>query len=267
MTSLEQRYGGLAPKGTPQPNAAIDLMLRHRSVRHFDGRPLPEGMLELLIAAGQSGATSSNMQTATVIAVEDRERRAQLAAYAGQDFLRDVPTILCFVADQSRAALIGERRGEDYFSLPMIDKFISALGDCVIFGENVALAAESMGLGTCFIGNLRSQPLKIADMLALPKRAFVAFGLCLGHEKAGRPTGVRPRLPQGIVLHREKYDTANEEKWLAAYDQVVAGHEAEQGRSVGGWTERHPDRFASWEYLRGREKLREQLVQRGFPLD
>ncbi len=267
MTLLAKRYGGLGPAIEVQSTPTIDLMLGHRSVRNFADRPLPEGMLELLIAAGQSGSTSSNMQTTTVVAVTEPARKQRLAEMAGQAFLARTPVILCFVADQSRAERIGTELGEDFFTLPMLDKFIAAANDCAIFSQNVAVAAESLGLGICYIGGLRSQPIELAQLLDLPPRSAVMFGLCLGYEAEGPKTDIRPRLPQKVVLHHETYNRNPETATLDAYDTVVRQHEAGQGRPAMSWRERHPGRFASKEYLRGREALRQYFATLGFPLE
>lgn len=267
MTLIAKRYGGLGPATEVRSTPTIDLMLAHRSVRNFADRPLPDGMLELLIAAGQSGSTSSNMQTTTVVAVTEPERKQRLAAMAGQAFLAKTPVILCFVADQSRAARIGDELDEDFFTLPMLDKFIAAANDCAIFAQNVAVAAESLGLGICYIGGLRSEPIELARLLGLPPRSAVMFGLCLGYEAAGPQTDIRPRLPQNVVLHYETYSQADQTVALDAYDTVVRQHEAGQGRPAMSWRERHPGRFASKEYLRGREALRQHFLTLGFPLE
>jgi nitroreductase len=222
-------------------------------------------MLERLIAAGQAASTSSYMQTVSVVAVEKREMRMQLATVAQQDFLCVVPAILCFVADLSRATRVGEAIGTDLFAVPMLDNFLSSCTDCAIFAQNVALAAQSCGLGICFIGNLRNQPVEVARMLELPPRSVVLFGLCIGYE-TGTPTGQRPRLPQQVILHRDIYAVEHEAVLLDRYDEIVGDHEVSQGRPRTTWRERHAIRFASYDYLSGREKLRDQLEILGFPL-
>lgn len=266
--ALRQRYGELAPEIEAALTPVMHLMLRHRSVRSYDDRPLPRGTLEALVAAGQSGATSSNMQAVSVVAVEDPHSRQRLAGAAGgQAFVGEAPLILCFVVDQARAGRIGETIEADLYALPMLDNFIAAVSDCSIFAQNVSLAAESLGLGTCFIGNMRNDPEFVARELRLPPRAFVVFGLSVGYEKPPL-TGIRPRLPQPVVLHRETYreDRDAEVAMLARYDAVFAAHEAGQGRPADTWTARHRDRYASAVYLAGRDKLREILRRLGFPL-
>lgn len=264
---IDARYGGSGPQGPLPLTPVIELMLRHRSVRSYADRPLPEGALEVLIAAGQSAATSSNMQPVSVIAVTDPERRKRFSeAASGQAFVAEAPVILCFVLDQARPTRVGEATGEDLWAIPLVEKFVSAATDVAIFAQNVLLAAQSMGLAGCYIGNLRNDPEFIARELALPPRAIVLFGMALGYE-AGPPTGIRPRLPQSVVLHRERYDTTGEPEALAGYDATFAAHEVAQGRPRDTWTARHKARFANRAYLDGRINLRAILARMGFPLN
>src|SRR5689334_10076369 len=84
-------------------NDVLETILNHRSVRAFLPRALPEGTLELLIAAAQSASTSSNLQFWSVVAVQEPARRSRLAELAGQQqFIRDAPLLLVWLADMAR---------------------------------------------------------------------------------------------------------------------------------------------------------------------
>ncbi|WP_068299880.1 nitroreductase family protein [Pararhodobacter sp. CCB-MM2] len=264
---ISTRYGGAGPEGLLPLTPVMELMLRHRSVRRYQDRPLPEGLLEALVACGQSAATSSNMQAVSLVAVTDPARRQRFAkASSGQAFVAEAPVILCFVLDQSRAERVGAATGADLWALPLVDNFIAAATDAAILAQNILLAAQSAGLGGCYIGNLRNDPEFVARELALPPRAMVLFGMALGYE-APPETGIRPRLPQSVVLHREHYSTEGEAEALAAYDTVFAAHELAQGRPKDTWTARHKARYANVEYLDGRINLRAILKRMGFPLE
>lgn len=248
-------------------NETIALQLRHRSVRAFSDAPLPAGLVELLVAAGQSAATSSNMQTTTVIAVRDQARRERLAALCrNQPFIARVPLLLCFVADLSRPARIGAALDIPLPALDLLDTYVTAATECGVFAQNVALAAESLGLGTCFIGNLKQEPERVAQELRLPPSAIVLFGMCIGYEDRERATGIRPRLPQSIVLKHEVYDVADEPRHLCGYDHVFAAHEAGQRRAPVAWSARHHDRFADPAYLGNRKRMKAALRRMGFKL-
>ncbi|MGQ3212380.1 nitroreductase family protein [Shinella sp.] len=231
------------------------------------GGPLPPGTLEMLMAAGQSAATSSNMQTVSVIAATDPEKKTRLAkTCAGQDFIANAPVLLCFVTDLARPARVASTIGADLFALPMIDTFLASISDCSIFAQNLVLAAESLGMGTCYVGSLRNRPDLVAQELNVPNGSAVLFGLCIGYESRERVTAVRPRLPQRAILHRESYNTDGEDEALAEYDAIYAAAEKAQNRPVVSWREKHRDRFASWGYLDGRERMKKVLRSLGIPL-
>jgi Nitroreductase family len=88
---LRSRYGEI-PFNPEQWNDSLTALLSHRSIRSYLSDPLPPGTLELLIAAAQSASTSSNLQTWSVVAVEDRERKEELSKLAGnQAHIKQVP--------------------------------------------------------------------------------------------------------------------------------------------------------------------------------
>ena len=91
--SLHRRYGAaLPPPGVW--NATLDLLLAHRSVRHYTNDPLPDGALEAALAAAQSASTSSNLQLWSVIAVEDGPRKQRLSVHAAVQFLHARPATI-----------------------------------------------------------------------------------------------------------------------------------------------------------------------------
>lgn len=148
----------------------------------------------------------------------------------------------------------------------MLDTYVTAATECGIFAQNVALAAESLGLGTCFIGNLKQEPEAVAAELRLPPASVVLFGMCIGHEDPVKANAIRPRLPQEIVLKHETYDTPDESRHLQSYDGAFVAHEAKQGRAPVAWSARHRDRFADPDYLGNRSRMKSVLNRLGFAL-
>lgn len=134
-TLLQARYGGptsLSPQTTPTPttlpsNPTITTILAHGSVRDFlpDSAPLQDGCIELLVAAGQSAATSSNLQTWSVVAVTDVAIKNTAAELAGnQEFIRVAPLLLIFCADLQRLTAVSAIRGTAGTGLEYTDTFL-----------------------------------------------------------------------------------------------------------------------------------------------
>jgi len=266
IAALTLRYGaGAEPKAGPW-NDTIALMLAHRSVRGFRPDALPEGTLETLIAAAQSAATSSNLQTWSVVAVDDPAVRAELAVIAGnQKHIEQCPIFLVFLADVSRNQRLAAEAGTELAGMPFLESFLVAAIDAALAAQNAVVAAESLGLSNVYIGALRNDVARVSALLGLPPGATPVFGLCVGHALPGREGEVKPRLPQAAVLHRDRYD-ANDAGHRAAYDPRMADFSAKNEMGPTTWTQRVIARLGTMKALNGRDRLKDALIGLGFPL-
>lgn len=265
---LNHRYGNSPVNAELPVNDFISSLLSHRSIRAYLSDALPSGTLETLVAAAQSAATSSNLQTWSVVAVEDPSRKEKLSQLANnQAHIRQAPLFLVWLADLARLAQIAESRGLPHEGLDYLEIFLMAAIDAALAAQNAVVAAESLGLGTVYIGALRNKPEEVAQVLELPKQVFAVFGLCVGYADSAVETAIKPRLPQTTVLHRETYKLADKEEDIAAYNQAMEAFYQSQKMNVSGdWTEHSAKRVAFAQSLSGRDRLREVLQNLGFEL-
>jgi nitroreductase len=266
---LHDRYGtSFDPELHASWNSSLTTLLSHRSIRAYLSKSLPSGTLETLIAAAQSASTSSNLQTWSVVAVEDPERKERLSQLAGnQAHIRQAPLFLVWLADLARPIRIAEQRGLPHEGLNYLEMFLMAAIDASLAAQNAVVAAESLGLGTVYIGGIRNRPADVAAELGLPKQVFAVFGLCVGYPDPTKPAAIKPRLPQDAVLHRETYSLETQDTAIAHYNEIMAAFYANQNMNVeGDWAQHSSDRVASAESLRNRAHLREILNQLGFEL-
>lgn len=266
---LQARYGSEeSTRSAIAWNSCLTTLLSHRSIRSYLPTPLPAGTLEILVAAAQSAATSSNLQTWSLVAIEDPERKARLADLAGgQAHIRQCPLFLVWLADLSRLARIAESQGLPHSGLDYTEMFIVAAIDAALAAQNAVVAAESLGLGTVYIGAMRNHPEAVAAELRLPERTFAVFGLCVGYPTPQNGAQIKPRLPQATVLHRETYATAAEPIAVSDYDQTMQNFYKQQHMGVqGNWSQHSIKRVEGASALTGRDRLREALKNRGFHL-
>jgi nitroreductase len=265
---LRSRYGEIPFNPEIDWNDSLTTLLSHRSIRAYLPDSLPAGTLELLVAAAQSASTSSNLQTWSVIAVEDPQRKEELSKLAGnQAHISQAPLFLVWLADLARLAYVAESRGSSHEALEYLEMFVTATVDAALAAQNATLAAESLGLGTVYIGAIRNRPQEVAAILNLPPTVFPVFGLTVGYPNPEVNAEIKPRLPQSAVLHRETYKLAAQEKAIAHYNDVMKEFYAEQKMDVpGDWSEHSSQRIATVESLRGRDRLREALNHLGFKL-
>ncbi|MBN8758533.1 MULTISPECIES: NADPH-dependent oxidoreductase [Variovorax] len=255
------RYGeGIAPSAPATPNPVLQSLLAHRSVRAFDPAPLDEGTLEWLIAAAQSAPSSSNLQTWSVVAVQDPARKARLAELAGgQDHVRDAPLVLVWLADLARLRGLAQQAQVPVEGADYLDSSLMGVIDAVLAAQNAVVAAQSLGLGTVYLGAIRNQPERVAEELGLPPGVFAVVGLCVGRPDAARPAAIKPRLPQAAVLSRERYARPEAQRHVQRYDATMQSFYAAQGMPVARWSEHSLARLRGPEQLRGRHRLVEAL--------
>lgn len=266
---LQARYGAQ----TPAPSLAnlpelpaLQALLGHRTVRSFTDAPLPEHTIETLVAAAQSAPSSSNLQTWSVIAVQSQERRDQLAQLAGQQqHISAAPLVLVWLADLSRIERLSQAQGREPQGLHYLDTFLMAVIDATLAAQNAVVAAEALGLGTCYIGGMRNQPEKVAQVLGTPDKVFAVFGLLVGHPDPARPASIKPRLPQSSVLHHEQYRVpTSQDEEVGDYNATLRAFMQSQGMPVVDWSAQVVDRLLTPEALSGRHRLYEALRNAGF---
>jgi len=139
--------------------------------------------------------------------------------------------------------------------------------DAALAAQNAVVAAESIGLGTVYIGALRNKPEEVAQILNLPPHVVAVFGLCIGYADPVVNVAIKPRLSQSVVLHRETYQLAQQEPGISEYNQIMKKFYNSQHINIpGDWSEHSSKRVASAESLSGRHRLKEILTNLGFKL-
>lgn len=248
-------------------NDTLDTLVGHRSVRTFLPDALPTGTIELLVAAAQSAASSSNLQPWSVIAVEDPDRRARLAALAGnQKHIAQAPLFLVWLIDLHRLESVGRARGVPTDGLHFLETFLLGSVDTSIAAQNAVVALESLGLGAVYAGGIRNKPAEVARELGLPSHVVALVGLAIGYPDPTAPASVKPRLPQEAVLFREHYSSVDRDSAVTTYDVRLRGFQREQGMAERDWSDQATHRVRDTEALSGRDALRDMLSGLGFQL-
>ncbi|MGB0360114.1 MAG: oxygen-insensitive NADPH nitroreductase [Endozoicomonas sp.] len=214
----------------------LELLQSHRSIRKYTNQAIAPELLRDLIQTGQSAATSSNLQGVSIIRVRNPKTRAAIAELAGgQVYVEEAAEFLMFCADLNRASWCCEQSG-NHLEGGMTEHFIIATVDVALFAQNVVAAAESKGLGICYIGGIRNDPYKVCELLQLPDNVYPVFGLCLGYPDQNPDH--KPRLPLDAVLMEEHYQPVNLDL-MAEYDETMRTyyHHRTDGRVNRTWSE------------------------------
>ena len=211
----------------------IDQIQAHRSIRKYKPDPIPDDLLQNILEAGIRASSSGNMQTYSIIVTRDKSLREQLhKAHFEQDMVLEAPLLLTFCADFHRMRhWLRISNAPDNFDNFM--SFMIAAIDAVLVSQNVALAAESVGLGICYLGSTFSNCDQVGKILDLPENVVPVVGFTLGYP-AEQPE-LRDRLPLDGLVHHDKYQDYNDGRIAEIYRQ----------REVKGW-----ERYMSYPRLR-----------------
>ncbi|MBW2658544.1 MAG: oxygen-insensitive NADPH nitroreductase [Deltaproteobacteria bacterium] len=218
-------------------NDVIKILKSHRSIRKFTDRQVERNLLETLIEAGQSAATSSFIQACTVIKVDNPDARKKLCEFAaGQPYVMEAPVFLVFCADMQRHRIACGMHDAEMLS-GYTEQFLTASLDCALFAQNVLTGAESLGLGGCFIGAIRNEIGEVDQLLGLPELVYPLFGLCLGYP--AQDPEVKPRLPLPVVFKEEQYDDSADKALIREYDEKVRNYYKTRtgGTKDNSWSE------------------------------
>jgi len=263
---LRKRYGdGFVPAAGPW-NDTIAGLVSHRSIRSFKQASLEPGTLETLLAAAQSASTSSNLQAWSVINVTDSAIRRELAEIANnQKHIEECSLFLAWLCDLSRIERVGRSTQADLSpALDLTENFLVGSIDAALAAQNAVVAADSLGLSCVYIGALRNNAQRVAELLKLPPRVVAVFGLCIGY--AQQDAAIKPRLPQPAVMFENTYKvTGQESELLKDYDQILGEFSRRQEMVNTTWTERIISRIQG-KSLGNRALLRQVLEKLGFPL-
>jgi len=268
---LHARYGTNMPPALHNAftgNPVLKTLIAHKSVRRYKQDTLPPGTVEMLGAAAQSAASSSNLQVWSAIALQEPMHKAKATTLCGdQDFIRQAPLFLVFCADLARLSAASAREGLPGAGLDYFEMFLTAVVDAALAAQNAATAAESLNLGICYVGAARNHPRELAELLHLPQRVIALFGMTIGYPSDDDTSAIKARLPQPGLIHQETYDAEARDASVAAYDETMRGfYEAQRMNTRGTWASHSAKRVAGPEALSGRHIWREVLQERGFGL-
>ncbi len=198
----------------------IQTILNHRSIRKYSEKKIKKQILDEILTAGSKASTTGNMQVYSIIATQDKTIKDQLwEVHFKQDMVKQAPVILTFCADFNRFNKWCELRN----ATPGYDNFLSfytASIDALLAAQNVALAAESHGLGICYLGTTTYMADKIINILDIPKNVVPVTTLVLGYPD--EKPDLTDRLPIEGVVHYEKYNDYDKQKINEIYKEKEA---------------------------------------------
>ena len=170
-------------------NPVIAQMLKHRSIRKYTKRKPTEATVLTIVRAGQAAAYAAQLYS-LVLTTERRKNPF------------NAPLLFTVCVDLHKMGLIMKQRGWRWATNDL-SALVLGMQDAAYMAQNMILASESLGLGTCLLGGAPYAARALAKKLSLPKRVFPLVQLAAGYPAEAPPA--RPRYPLDFALFRNRY--------------------------------------------------------------
>jgi len=243
-------------------NSTIDNIIKHVSVRNFKDEPIGQDKKDALLMAAQSNSTSEFVQAFSIIEITDPQLRAKISDITiSSPHVKKADTFYVFVADLHRQATMLRTHNKSLDSLKNMESLLVATVDTTIAAQSMAIAAESMDLGICYIGSIRNNIKQVAELLNLPDYTFPLFGMAIGVPNSKNQH--KPRMPRSNQVFTNSYDSQQFNN-LSNYDSEVKDYYShrESNPQDTTWTEKN---LAIFDHIR-RPEVAAFLLSQGFSL-
>ena len=202
-------------------NPVIESMLNRKSVRKYTDQQPTDEVIETVVRAGQQAPFAAQLCSVLL-----SRKKAPFGA----------PLWFTFCVDMHRMELIMAKRGWTVAANDL-SLLLLAIQDVALMAENMVIAAESLGMGSCFLGMTPYRANRIQEKYHLPKRVFPLVELVMGYPAEELPP--RPRYPLAFTLFEDRYPEftalagdifGNSEMWLMS---AVEGFTNPVGQGLG----------------------------------
>jgi len=189
----------------------MELLKSHRTIRKYKSDDIPEKVLIEILECGIRSSNTGNMQLYSIVVTRNAEKKAELAPFHfNQPMVKDAPLLLtiCFDLNRFYEWCLASNAKVDFKDLLWL---LNGTIDSSILAQNICVAAESYGLGICYLGTtgicylgttLYNAP-EISQVLCLPAGVIPITTLTIGYPEV--IPELTDRLPLDSIVHYEEY--------------------------------------------------------------
>ncbi|MFW9949963.1 MAG: nitroreductase family protein [Candidatus Thorarchaeota archaeon] len=221
-----------------QYNDTLDLIFNRRTLRAYNNKPITEEEINIIIKAALRAPTAGNLMLYSILEIKDQRLKEQLAVTCDhQPHIAKAPLVLIFLADMQRwwdyfkickTDELCTRIGEDFIK-PQESDLLLACCDALIAAQNAVIAAEALGMGSCYIGDIMENIETHRKMLNLPTWVFPITMLCIGYPKINKETiPLQPRFQKKFVHYINKYKRLDNDEFMEMFQNFERDYKHQQ---------------------------------------
>jgi nitroreductase len=208
-------------------NQTMELLLNRKSVRAYEEKEVSREVKEKILAAALRAPTAGNMMLYSIIEVKEQSAKDTLARTCdNQPFIARAPFVLLFLADYQRWYDYFQVSGVEYLCQqkgavmrkPKEGDLFLACCDALIAAQTAVIAAESLGLGSCYIGDIMENYEEHKELFGLPKYAFPISLVCFGYPtRQQRERELTRRFDERYIVFENRYSRFGREELEEMY--------------------------------------------------
>ncbi len=211
-------------------NETMNILFQRRSVRVYEDKPVPNEVKDEIVKAAMRAPTAGNMMLYSIIDITDQAIKNKLAETCdNQPFIAKAPLVLMFFADYQRtydyfkACGVADSLGisKDELKTPEEGDLFLACSDALIAAQNAVIAAEALGLGSCYIGDIIENYEVHKELLGLPDYVFPISMLVFGYPTEQQKERAQPeRFDKKFIVFENKYKQLEKNEFDEMYAKI-----------------------------------------------
>jgi nitroreductase len=224
-------------------NEVMKLINNRCTVRAYEPTPLTQEEVDLIILSAMRAPTAGNMMFYSILEVKDQKKKEILVKTCdNQPHIAKAPLVLIFLADM--------QRWYDYYALSRVPEKCSDINrkyrtpdesdlllaccDALIAAQNTVIAAESIGIGSCYIGDIIENIETHREIFNLPKWVFPIALLCYGYPKQDPAKRIiKPRFPSKFIHFIDTYRSLNKGEFSEMFQKFKKESYVEHAENLG----------------------------------
>ena len=194
----------------------MELLKSHRTVRQYKTREITDDVLNDILECGIRSSNTGNMQLYSIVVTKSVEKKAELSPFHfNQPMVKEAPLLLtiCFDINRFKLWCAVNNANVDFTGLLWL---LNGTIDSSILAQNICVAAESHGLGICYLGTTLYNATEISKVLHLPTGVIPITTLTIGYPEV--VPELSDRLSLNSVVHYEEYQNYSTDEIMEMYD-------------------------------------------------
>lgn len=210
-------------------NPIIESLYHRKSVRAYTDREIPEETVQTILAAATQAPSPGNQQLYTIIRISDPELKRRLSESCDhQPFIEKAKLVLVFCADCLKWYK-AYREGGCEARAPDVGDLLLAVSDANIAAQNAVVAAEALGVGSCYIGDIMENIETQREILGLPKYVFPAVMLVFGYPTEQQKAREKPkRFDLRYIVSENRYREPDADELRAMFSERIGERSFEE---------------------------------------